>query len=297
MGNELGTIGWIWRIVVTVGLLFFGWAYGQGWSKINGKDRPPQWGIVTFAVGLGLVGFALVSPFGRFSDRYFFVRTLQHVLITGLVPLFLLVSNPYPVLKASLPPTWLGRFLEFLDRPNLRKWAAWCSSPGLILGAFVATFWLWHDPYLINASSRFPIVRFLESGSMIFVSSLYWWQISEAAPRLHRPMPPLVRMLYVLCGMLPIKLIGLVMLFGLETRSGGGNVVHNSAELMVTLGNMTMADKSLGALILWGMGGFTYTYTAIYFATRALGKEGEKPPFPTSILETDDAWRAPGIRR
>lgn len=296
MGNELGTNDWLWRITATVGLFFMGWAYSRGWLRLAKDRRPPQWGMITFAAGLGLIGFCLVSPFGRFGERYFFIRTLQHVLLTGLVPLLLLVADPYPVLKASLSAKLRESFEEFVRRPNFRKWATWCSSPGLVLGEFVAIFWFWHDPAMIAAASRFPVVRFLELGSLTFISCLYWWQISEAAPRLHRPMPPIVRILYALCGMLPIKLLGLVMLFGLETRVGGGNVAHDSAELMVTIGNFTMADKSLGALLLWVMGGFAYTYTAIYFATRAIGKEGEKPSLPTSILEGDEIWRAPAIR-
>ena len=274
-----------------------GYAYIRGWLRLAKDRRSPQWGMISFAIGLTLIAFCIVSPFGRFGERYFFIRTFQHIFLTGLVPLLLLIGDPYPVLKANFSSTkWGDSFEEFVRRPNFRKWVTWCSSPGLVLGEFVAIFWFWHDPAMVDAASRFPVVRFLELGSLTFISFLYWWQISEATPRLHRPMPTVVRILYALCGMLPIKLLGIVMLFGLETRVGGGNVAHDSAELMVTIGNFTIADKSLGALFLWVMGGFTYTYTAVYFATRAIGKEGEKPSMPTSILEGDDIWRAPAIR-
>ena len=112
-------------------------------------------------------------------------------------------------------------------------------------------------------------------------------------------MPPLLRIIYALAGMLPIKILGIFLLFGNETVVGGSQLHHlaNEGQKMLQIGNLTIADRSLGALLLWVIGGFTYTLTALFFASRQMGKEGDKPPLPVSILEQDETWRAPAINR
>lgn len=294
---ELSASAWGSRLAIGLVIIALGTLYGRGWSNRQTDLKPPQrWQTATFVLGLSLAGFTLISEFATIAHRYYSVREIQHILITGLVPLLLLVSDPIVTLAAGLP-TSMSKSFYALNDPKRHSYQLLrrITSPGLIWVMFVTLFWLWHDPTLMQATRKHGWIHAIEIGSLMLVALLYWWQIAEVRPRLHRPMKGLVKLSYVFMGMLPIKLLGIFLLFGSETIAGAA-VTHETADL-VKVGNLIIADKSLGALILWVMGGFTYTYSAIFLAGRQLGIEEAKPVRPISVLEEDETWRAPAIRR
>ncbi len=287
---------WLGRFVIALLIIGVGALYGRGWANRQKEARPPhRWQSATFVLGLSLAGFTLVSEFVTLAATYYSAREVQHILITGMVPLLLLISDPFVTIMAGLPDHQQQRIDKKWQSPTVQKWAHRLTAPGLVWSAFVVTFWLWHDQNLIAASRDSAWVHLLEISSLVTIGCLYWWQIAEVRPRLHRPMKGLLRLGYVFAGMIPIKLLGLFLLFGSETIAGG-NVTYNTAELL-QFGHIIIADRSLAAVILWFIGGFTYTYSAIFLAGRQMGVEEAKPTRARSILEEDETWRAPAIRR
>lgn len=274
---------WFWRGLLLIILLVCGYRFSLGWVRLNKAESGSlaRWQLGTFCAGLALIGLLFISPLETFANRYFSVRVIQHILLTGIVPLLLLVSDPFVAWQS-----------EWHISARTRRIVTVLTSPGLVWGAFVAVFWLWYDPFLINAANQYGWVRLLEVVSLLATSSLYWWHIAAAQPRLHRPMPSVVRVIYAFGGMLPIKFLGLALLIGEETL-----LVRDSAEILITFGNFSMADKTLGALLIWLVGGATYTYTATFLAGRWISIEEIKPERPTNVLLEEETWVAPGIRQ
>lgn len=283
----------IWRIAVIIFLLILAISYLRG-AKNNPTSK--TWQSVTFISGLSLIAFIIASPFTDFSNRYFFIRVLQHILLTGLTPFLIIMSNPYNTFRHALKPSHRPKIYNALtSRPWLKPLAKRITSPGLVWMTFVTLFWLWYDPQILAITQNNPIAHTFEMLSLLTVASLYWWHISAAAPQLHTPMPQGLRMFYAFAGMLPIKILGLIILFGNETLVGGSVIHDTSTTQMVNVGNVTFADKSLGAMIIWIVGGITYITSALVLAGRWMGKEEARPHMPFSILEDETTWRPPGL--
>lgn len=291
----------IGRIITALLLIGAGTVYGIGWNRLQRSDeRPSKKQAVMFVAGVALAAFTLVSRFAVLATTYYSVREAQHILITGLVPFFLLISEPYVVMSAGLPKPIRHTIKTWGDpKHTVNKVIRMVTSPALVWAMFVSLFWLWHDLALMEAARNYAWVHLLEIGSLMGVAFLYWWHIADARPKLRRPMSPMLRIFYAFAGMLPIKILGIFLLFGNETVVGNSHLGHlaHEGQQMLQIGSLIIADRSLGALLLWVIGGFTYTYTAVFFAGRQMGKEGDKPPLPVSILEQDETWRAPAIDR
>ena len=105
---------------------------------------------------------ALVSPLSELADGYLFsAHMVQHILLVLVVPAFFLLSLPRSL---SLP-----RRIAAFNHPLI----------GWIAG--VGAMWLWHAPALCNAASTLKTVSVIQTISLVFMGSLFWWQV--LAPR------------------------------------------------------------------------------------------------------------------
>lgn len=254
-------------------------------------SRPP-WHVTTFIAALLLLAMALLPPLSAGANDSFAARVVQRMLLTSIVPPLLLITNPLPLLAAGLPGA-LRRRLGGAGRRLPASWRRpllWALGPGPAWVLFVATFWLWHDALLTAASMARPWVHALEVASLLGSGLLYWWHITEAAPRHHDQLPQMIRIVYAFLGVLPIKVVGVVLLFGLETGGGIGRF-----EPTIRIGSTWLSDQSLGAILLWVLGGTPFAYATIVLAGRYLQVEDDKPHLPQSALTQRETWRHPGL--
>lgn len=230
----------------------------------------------------------LLPPVNALARRYFFVHALQQLLLVAWIPGLLLAADPLPRLWRRLPRGWRARGLRWLrrHRARLRAWR-WLLGPGAAYVGFTAVFWLWHDPALHRLLLRSDALWALEKATLLGTALLYWWHITAAAPRLFAPLPLLVRAGYTLMGAWPIKLTGIVLLFGRQT------VYSYPGE--VRLPGLDVTGHGLGAMIVWTVGGIFYTSVALWLVRQWLGGEEQKPPLPLSAWASDEALRVPGM--
>lgn len=286
---DITLLGWIARGLVLLLLLLLGVWYRRGIQQTT--DQPPRSRRNLFYLGLLFTALVLVSRLEQLVATYYTARAVQQLFLTEIIPFFIMAANPYPFLRSGVPEVVIGRF-RFLK--SHKKRLKQLTSPAIVWGAFVTTFWFWHDEALIRAVSDNNWLHVIEVASLLAISCLYWWHIAAALPHLHRPMSPFVRILYAFVGILPVKLTGLIMLFGQESRVGG-YVTGANGRLMIELGNVQIADNSLGAIIIWVIGGVMYGITAIYLGNRLMGVEENKPLLPVNPIEDDELWIVPGI--
>jgi cytochrome c oxidase assembly factor CtaG len=266
--------------------------YGAGWRRLPTTTDPAllphSWRSVSFAAAILVLFIALFSPVHALADRYFSMHVLQRLLLVAVVPSLFFSGNPLPVLFAGLP-VQLQKKLILL--PQTMPWfvhqVVRCTGPVPVWFLFVSTFWLWHDVQMNRLLLQADWVHRLENVTLLATAVFYWWHIMAASPRLHPAMPPLWRVAYAALGAAPVKAVGLVLMF---TATG---VYHYPAE--ISFYNLEITDQSLGAAIVWAVGGVVFTWTAVLLMRSWLKEESDKPGLPESIWSSEEMMLAPGF--
>ena len=290
---------WQWHTGVVTAVIVAVAVYAHGWRQIRHsalvRERPAAPGasipnLLLYCGGLALLVLALLSPIHTLATQFFFMRVIQHLLLVALAPCLLLIANPIPILFRGLPLSWQKWLLTRLERAaNWRENVCHLTAPGPVWILLSACVWLWYDPAIHQATLDYAWLHRLETGVLFTAALLYWWHITGAWPYLHKPLPPLVRIVYTAVGVWPVKVVGIIVLFT-QTQ-----VYNYPATFRLT--GLLISDQSLGGIIGWILGGTVFSATAIVLMRRWLGSEDEKPALPESAWATDEAMLAPGFRK
>lgn len=280
---------WNWGIGLAMGTAVF--LYLRGWQQFTRQNHAPRrqpWRLASFLVAGVVLALALFSPLHHWATTYFYVHVLQRLLLVAVVPCLFFSGNPLPILYAGLPTRLQAVLVRLPQRqPRVYHFFTRLTSPLVAWFLFVATFWLWHDGQIDQLLLVSSWVHRLENVTLLGTAVGYWWHITNAAPRLHLPMPPLWRVGYAALGATPVKLVGLVLLFSSTA------VYHYPAE--ITFYNLQITDQSLGAAIEWAVGGIVFTWTAVWLMRSWLKQEDDKPILPESAWATEAMMLAPGF--
>jgi cytochrome c oxidase assembly factor CtaG len=280
---------WNWGIGVMLGTAVL--LYGIGWRRSPASSPSllahPWRGISFLAAVVGLF-LALFSPLHALASRYFSIHVLQRLLLIAVIPSLFFSGNPLPVLLAGLPPQLQAKLIQLPQTsPRAVQLFAKCTGPVPIWFLFASTFWLWHDGQIDQLLLQAHWVHRLESMTLLGTAVFYWWHIMAASPRLHAPMPLLWRVGYAALGATPVKLVGLVLMF---TSTA---VYHYPAE--VSFYSLEITDQSVGAALIWAVGGMVFTWTAVLLMRSWLQAEGDKPGLPESVWSSAEMMLAPGF--
>lgn len=266
--------------------------YGLGWRRQPTAKPPallpPSWRRASFAAALLVLGSALFTPVHELASRYFSVHVLQRLLLVAVVPSLFFSGNPLPILFAGLPAQLQKKLGQL---PQAAPWVVHlfvrCMGPIPVWFLFVSTFWFWHDVQINRLLLQAAWVHRLENVTLLGTAVFYWWHIMAASPRLHPPIPSLWRVAYAALGAAPVKLVGLVLLFTTTA------VYHYPAE--ISFYNLAITDQSVGAAIVWAVGGVVFTWTAVLLMRSWLKEEDDKPGLPESIWSSEEMMLAPGF--
>jgi len=284
-------IFWNWSIIVLLGTAVF--LYGRGWQQptaVSSALLPNPWRSISFVAAVLLLVLALFSPIHALAARYFSIHVFQRLLLVAVIPSLFFSGNPLPIMFAGLPAQWQKKLTQLSQTaPKLVQTFVRCTSPVPVWFLFVSTFWLWHDVQIDRWLLQAPWVHRLENVTLLGTAVFYWWHIMAASPRLHPALPPLWCVGYAALGAVPIKLVGLVLMF---TSTA---VYHYPAE--ISFYNLEITDQSLGAAIVWAVGGVVFTWTAVLLMRSWLKEEDEKPNLPESIWSSEEMMLAPGFGR
>ncbi|HRQ40905.1 MAG TPA: cytochrome c oxidase assembly protein [Chloroflexota bacterium] len=291
---EAVNLTWEWHMrwgSAALLLLILFW-YGRGWrhgrSAISHSPHPIRPAL--FGIGLLLLALVWLSPLYFLATQLFVARTVQRILLIGLIPFFLLLSNPAPILFAGLPLRWQNAIQGWEHgRPRFWQFLHSASKPSVIWLLFVCTVWLWYDPQLHNLTLRYPWLHNVETAVLLAVALLYWWHILAVAPHLHTPMHPVIRILYAVIGSGPVKFVGFVLLFSAQP-------VYNYPAA-IQFDGLHINDQGLAGILIWTVGGVVYTWTAVYLARQWMALDDDKPYLPHTYWSTEEAMLAPGFSK
>jgi cytochrome c oxidase assembly factor CtaG len=286
-------IVWIGLLIILAGTAVI---FAKGWQRVRQLNDHPdadiliptsRHALITFNASLILLLVAL-GPLNFWTQTYFSAHVVQHLLLTAWVPSLFWIAGPVPVLYMGLSVPWRQRLYHWGQRlrPHLGTIRA-LTAPGLAWLVFAATFWLWYDPGVREAVGRWAWIRPLEPLTLLLASFLYWWHITAADPIIHKPLPPILRMLYVLIGAWPIKIVGFIILLSPKP-------IYTYPKSFA-LSGLNIDDVKLGGILIWVLGGIVFTFTATMLMRRWLDKENLKPSLPPSLWATEEALKAPHL--
>lgn len=261
---------WDWRPDVILVVALLGTAYAAGWWHLRRKGTriARTWQLTLYLAGLAIIGLALLSPIDTFGSFLFFMHMIQHELLVMAAPLLLLLANPLPVILWGLPRRLrqgVGHLLirGALFRRVLRR-LTWMPVAWLL---YVATLWAWHHPMAYQAALRNEILHDLEHLSLFLTALLFWWPITNPAPRLHGHIHHGSRIVYVLLATLQNTF--LAALIALTEHV----LYPYYATAPRPWGLTALTDQITGGLIMWIPGGMMYVITALVLVARLLNYE------------------------
>ena len=226
-----------------------------------------------FYSGLALLLLAVASPLDYWSDRYFFVHMIQHLLLMFGAPVLVVAGAPWQPLLAGLPGH-LGKdatrqvMTGGWARP-LRAAAGFLLRPWPAVIAFNLVMVIWHlpGPYDLGTTNQ-AVHIWLMHGTFFAAGLLFWLQFLPSPPFRIRMSRAGQAAALVATN---VQMWFLAMALSLFS-TGPWYAVYNHVP-GVSLPQLP--DQQIGAAILWVCGDFWAIPTLIYVVRRMLAEEGD----------------------
>jgi putative membrane protein len=224
-----------------------------------------------FYAGLAVLLLAVVSPIDYWSDSYFMVHMVQHLLLMFAAPSLIVAGAPGQPLLEALP----GRSGKTVTRSVLTmSWSrparavfAFLTGPVVAVALFNLAMVVWHIPVAFDLAAGNPAVHiWLEHGSFFAAGVLFWLQFIPSPPFRSR-MPLLGRAVALLATNVVMIFIAMTLSI-FATHSVYPPYAHVPG---VTL--PAFADQQAGAAILWVCGDFWALPTMIITIRKLLNDE------------------------
>jgi putative membrane protein len=267
---------WSFDPFLIVAIVVVGW-HEIGLAKLARRSRPDRTRqrrlrSLWFYAGLIVLLLAVQSPIDYWSDDYFFVHMIQHLLLMFGAPTLIVAGAPWQPLLDALP----GRLGQDATREvltggwsrPLRAVAGWLLRPWVSVAAFNLVMLCWHVPAMFDLAERNSAVHiWLAHGSFFVAGVLFWLQFIESPP-FHRKMPLTSQAVALIGTNVLMWLVAMAM--GILT-SVSWYPVYNHIH-GVTL--PPFADQQIGAGILWICGDFWAIPTLIFVMRKLIAEDG-----------------------
>jgi putative membrane protein len=268
---------WSFDPFLVVALILAAW-HETGLARLARRSRPERTRerrlrSLWFYGGLAVLLIAVESPIDYWSDSYFFVHMIQHLLLMFAAPVLIVAGAPWQPLLDGLP----GRLGKNATRQVLT--ARW-SRPVRAAGGFLLLPWVavalfnlamigWHLPGPFDLGARNQAVHiWLMHGSFFAAGVLFWLQFLPSPPfriRLSR----LAQVVALLLTNMAMWILAMSMSFFSQT-SWYSVYAHVPG---VTL--PAFADQQIGAAILWVCGDFWAIPAMIYIVRKLIAEDGD----------------------
>jgi putative membrane protein len=248
-----------------------------GLARLARKSRPERTRerrlrSLWFYGGLVLLLIAVESPIDYWSDSYFFVHMIQHLLLMFAAPVLIVAGAPWQPLLDGLP----GRFGKDATREVLTaRWTApirWIGGfllrPWVAVIAFNAAMVFWHLPGPYDLAYRNQLVHiWLMHASFFIVGVLFWLQFIPSAPFRIKFSRPAQMVALLLTN---VEMWILAMSMSILSRSSWYSVYAHVPGVTLS----PFADQQIGAAILWVCGDFWAIPAMVYVVRHLISEDG-----------------------
>jgi putative membrane protein/putative copper resistance protein D len=227
-----------------VGLALYGWGVVR---LVRRGDAWPVGRTVAFVVGVLSVMLVLCTKLNDYGMVMFSVHMVQHMVISMLSPILLLLGAPITLALRALPVAARrgGKGPRELLLALLHSWfMRIITHPAFTIPLFIASL------YALYFSPIFDFLMGSTTGHIVMMSHflavglVFFWPIMGVDPGPHRP-GYLMRMLELFAGM-PFHAF-----FGIALMMASGPMVETYKNPPASLGIDALADQNMAGGIAW----------------------------------------------
>jgi cytochrome c oxidase assembly factor CtaG len=220
-----------------------------GWGLVRLRRRGDAWPVgrtVSYVVGVLSVMLVMCTGLNDYGMVMFSVHMVQHMVISMLSPILILLGAPITLALRALPPAGRGRKgpREWLLALLHSRYMRIITHPAFTIPMFIASLYaLYFTPlfdFLMSSKTGHisMMVHFLAVGVVFF------WPIIGVDPGPHRP-GYLMRMLELFAGM-PFHAF-----FGIALMMASAPMVESFKNPPASLGIEALSDQNAAGGIAW----------------------------------------------
>jgi putative copper resistance protein D len=230
-------------VACLAGLALYGWGVvrlrrrGDAWSA---------WRTVAFAVGVLTVGLVMCTRLNDYGMVMFSVHMVQHMIISMLSPILVLLGAPVTLALRALPTAGRGRTgpRELLLALLHSRYMRIITHPAFTIPMFIASL------YVLYFTPLFDFLMGSKTGHIAMmvhffaVGMVFFWPIMGVDPGPHRP-GYVMRMLELFAGM-PFHAF-----FGIALMMASAPMVDTFTHPPASLGIDALSDQNAAGGIAW----------------------------------------------
>ena len=260
---SVATLLGAWRpgVVLVALAVVLALGYGRWLRRVEGW---PVGRAVAWFAGCAVLVLASSSGLGRYADALFSAHVAEHMLISIVVPVLLVLGGPVTLARRALPDEGdaRDRLEALLDAPALRLLAHPAVAAVLVVGS----------PFLLYLTPVFSLLQplgwLMPAISLWFLGAgcLFFWVLVGVDPAPGPRLPHVARLAVLVASMPFHALFGVILLAAdrpvaqipstLAADGGGGQVFVTDfySHLRLPWSVDLLADQHVAALLAWGMG-------------------------------------------
>ncbi|MDB5389994.1 MAG: hypothetical protein JWM11_5640 [Planctomycetaceae bacterium] len=259
--SELWT-AWAWEPGVLISMLLTAWLYARGTRRIwreAGAGRGIRFrDLLNFSAGWLALIVALVSPLHPWGNMLFSAHMSQHEILMLVAAPLLVLGRPLVAFLKALPAGWATAVAQCFRNSTWQL--IWHSlshpfSAWLIHGV---TLWIWHIPFLFEATLTNEWIHAFQHISFLGSALLFWWALIQGP---HYLSGYGLAVLYLFTTALHSGLLGALITFA-------STVWYPAyAKTTASWGLTPLEDQQLGGLIMWVPACSVYIIAGLAFFT------------------------------
>ena len=243
-------------VIASLGLS--GWLYLRGVRRLwrdAGSDRGiRRWEAGAFAGGWVTLFVALVSPLHPLGEVLFSAHMTQHELLMLVAAPLIVLGRPLVAFLWSIPTNWSRRLGQWTRaRWFHRGWRS-LTIPLTAWAIHAVALWIWHVPFLFQATLHSNLVHTLQHVSFLGSALLFWWAL------IYGPRGALgygAAALYVFTTSVHSGILGALITFA-------NTLIYPAyAGSTASWGLTPLEDQQLGGLIMWVPAGLVYVIAGL----------------------------------
>jgi cytochrome c oxidase assembly factor CtaG len=244
---------WEFDPLVVLGLFISGWFYWRGtrrlWKTLGTGRGIRKWEAGSFWAGWFSLVAALISPLHALGHALFSAHMVQHeILMLISAPLFVLGRPMIAVLKA-FPTATAQRLARWAHAAWWEKFWRTVTYPPTAWLIHGLALWIWHIPFLFQATLDNDFVHSLQHISFLFSALLFWWALMHGRARMKGYG---LAVLYVFTTAMHTGALGALITFA-------GKILYPEYVGATMAWHLTpLEDQQLGGLIMWIPAGLVY---------------------------------------
>jgi putative membrane protein len=180
-------------------LVFYGWGVLR--LRLRG-DRWPVGRTVSFAVGVLTIGVTMCTKINDYGMAMFSVHMVQHMILSMLSPILLLLGAPVTLALRALPTAGRGRLgpRELLVKLLHSRYLKVITHPAFTIPLFIASLYGLYFTSIFDDLMRSETGHIAMMVHFLLVGLVFFWPIMGVDPGPNRP-GYVLRMLELFAGM------------------------------------------------------------------------------------------------